>query len=100
MAESQSLILKTAELERRADENRMFGESALVGERAVAVLRLLTWLLLGVAFSGAEGTSDAPHQLDPLGIVHASLIGGWGLFALVVLIALRKAKATPRTALL
>ena len=93
MTESNSLILKTAELERTADEARMVAEGALVGERAVAVLRLLTWLLLGIAFSGAESNLDTP------GVVHSALIIGWGLFAVAMLLLLRRAKATPRTAL-
>src|SRR5207248_2198594 len=92
---SESTSVRLRDLERREDERRIFAESALHGERAVAWLRIVTWFLLGIAFSAMEAVQDrehleAPHR-DPFH-VHEAMIAFWIIFAVVVVVVLRRMK--------
>jgi adenylate cyclase len=78
------------------DEAGILAESALVGERAVAWLRIVVWMLLGVAFSGVEGRGD--HSGHHHAWWHSGAIFGWLLFAIAVVWLLRRVKFTPHRA--
>ncbi|MFL5321318.1 MAG: adenylate/guanylate cyclase domain-containing protein [Myxococcaceae bacterium] len=96
MTQTQSLIAARESIERDREEQRILAESALVGERAVSILRIVMWVLLGIAFSGVEAPGHKAEEANPL---HIGAIGGWLLFAIVVAVVLRRVTFTPRRAM-
>lgn len=74
------------------DEALIIADHAHRGERAVALLRLLTWCALGFASAGVGGATNEPRETST---ARALVIFGWLVFGVIVLIALRRSKFTP-----
>jgi adenylate cyclase len=98
MPASPSLTQQRAVAERDAEEAELLAENAHAGEKAVSWLRLLTWALLGVAFSGAEGPGASGKPFTAMEGIHTALIAGWFLFAVFVAVLVRRTRFTPARA--
>jgi adenylate cyclase len=77
------------------DDDRLLADNALLGERMVAVMRVLTWVLLGVASAGVGGMTGEARETS---VVRSVVVFGWLVFAVAVVVLLRRARFTPARA--
>ncbi|MBI4579207.1 MAG: adenylate/guanylate cyclase domain-containing protein [Planctomycetes bacterium] len=81
----------------REDDASIVSEYALRGERVLAILRLVFWGFMAVASAVIGGLSGEPPETSRARVL---VVFGWLVFGIAVLLLLRRARFTPRRALL
>ena len=97
VSQEKSVTVAQVRLEQEHDENLVRAQSALIGERAVAITRLAVMVLIGLSTGLLDRFADGPTPTSALRTV-AVLI--YLVFCVVVLVATRVVKkADPKLAL-